>query len=187
MVGKKNRDSDDWRGDFFGDFFDDFDFDFRRLNDRMMKVFGKLRQSIDETGDEPFVYGFTYRVGPDGKPVFQEFGNVPGLVRTPGSEPKSIRGGNVREPIADLNEDEEKYYMTFELPGVAKNEVNLEINEENIVISTKDEVRKYYKELNFESPVNPDTAKAKFTNGILDVVVNKQKKTKPSGKNVEIE
>ncbi|MCL4342544.1 MAG: Hsp20/alpha crystallin family protein [Candidatus Thermoplasmatota archaeon] len=187
MVGKKNRDNDDWRRDFFGDFFGDFDFDFRRLNDRMMKVFGRLRDSIEETGDEPFVYGFTYRVGSDGKPIFQEFGNVPGLVRTPNLVDNSSKGANIREPITDLNEDDEKYYMTFELPGVTKSDIHLEVNESNIIVRTNDESRQYYKELEFPSPINTDSAKAKFVNGILDVSVTKQKKGKPSGKNIDIE
>lgn len=186
MVGRKNKDIDEWKRDFFGDFFDDFDFDFRRMNERMMRIFGRLRESMEESGNEPFVYGFTYRVGPDGKPVFQEFGNVPGMVRAPSIEQRE-ESGTVREPITDINEDKEKYYLTFELPGVSKENINLEINESNIIVNVKDEARRYYKELEFDSPVNPDTAQAKFVNGILDVVVSKQKKDRPSGKSVKIE
>jgi HSP20 family protein len=184
MVGRRDR-SDDWDDNFFGDFFDDFGFDFKRMNERMQKIFQRLMkedvQDFDERG--PFVYGFTYRVGPDGKPQFQEFGNVPGPGRMAGRQLEE----DVREPITDFNDDKDKVYVTVELPGVSKENIELKISERNITINAKEEDRKYHKSIDLKDRIRTDSASAKFRNGILDIVVNKESPESGAGKSVKIE
>ncbi len=84
MVGRRNRDMDDWDDDFFDDFFSDFGIDINKINERMKRIWDRLLRDPDvRTYGPPYVYGFTYKVGPDGRPVFEEFGNLPGM-RVPG-------------------------------------------------------------------------------------------------------
>jgi HSP20 family protein len=184
LVGKRNRD-DDWDDSFFGDFFDDFGFDFKWMNERMQRIFENLMKGNTQDYEEkgPFVYGFTYRVGPDGKPQFQEFGNVPSTRRGYGNQLE----GDIREPMTDFNEDKEKIYMTVELPGVSKENIELKISEKNITVDAKEEDRRYHKSINFPYRILTDTASAKFKNGILDIVVNKESSASTSGKSVKIE
>ena len=74
MVRRHIKDGDDdWDRDFFDDMFGDFGIDFRRMNDRLMRFFNSVMKNPETTIEGPFVYGFTYRQGPDGKPTFQEF------------------------------------------------------------------------------------------------------------------
>ena len=51
--------------------------------------------NIDSEIRGPFVYGFRYRLGPDGKPEFEEFGNVR-------PSPKGAITSDNREPLLVL-------------------------------------------------------------------------------------
>lgn len=188
MVMRRRKDEWDDDDDMFDDIFESFGFDFDRINERMRKMFERFIKNSENTDIKtygPFIYGFTYKMGPDGKPYFQEFGNVPNRqFFTPGALPQEDQ---YREPITDINKDDKKIYVTFELPGVSKEEIDLKVNEENMTITVNSENRKYYKEIEFDAPVKPETAKAKFQNGILDVSIEMVGKNNSSGKSVKIE
>ncbi len=117
----------------------------------------------------PFVYGFSMRLGKDGKPVFEKFGNIkapePGSdVDEPG-EPASP----VREPLADIIDQGEEIIVVVELPGVNKEDIQLNATEHSIEIIASSEDRKYKKRMEMPGRINPDVAKARYTNGILEV------------------
>ena len=183
MVGRKNRDYDDWRRDFFDDFFGDFDEEMKRINERMFRVFDSMRKHGGEFQSEPFIYGFSYRIGPDGKPTFQEVGNVSPNRRGITEQEEHP----IREPLADVTEDKENIYLTFELPGVNKENIDLKVDDDLVTISVDDPARKYYKEVPLQTEVVSDSASAKFVNGILDVTLKKKRNTTGQGKKVSIE
>lgn len=182
MVKRRIRDEDE-DDDFFGGFFDDFDFDFRKMEEKMMRLLNTVRRNQGAFVNGPFVYGFTYRIGPDGKPSFQEFGNVPEMMR--GSPQAGLEQG-VREPLTDINEDKDKIYVTFELPGIDKSDIDLNVGEKNITLSVTRGPRKYYKNINVDYKLVPDSTSAKFVNGILDVVISKEKSSDSNGKSIKI-
>ncbi|GGM73852.1 heat-shock protein Hsp20 [Thermogymnomonas acidicola] len=184
MVGRRNRDMDDWDDDFFDDFFSDFGIDINKINERMKRIWDRLLRDPDVRTYGPYVYGFTYKVGPDGRPVFEEFGNLPGM-RVPGLGQPVEK--DVREPITDLNVDRDKVYVTYELPGVAKENIKLNVTENNITLDVREGPRKYFKSMDFDFKLKPNTARAKFTNGILDVTVEKEGGSTGSGRTVTIE
>ncbi|HLH86311.1 MAG TPA: archaeal heat shock protein Hsp20 [Thermoplasmataceae archaeon] len=186
MVIRRRRDVDDWRDDWkddFESFFEDFGFDFDRFNERIRRIWDRLLKDPEVKTYGPYVYGFTYKIGPDGRPVFEEFGNVPG--RLPGMQPQMEK--DVREPITDLNEDQSKVYITYELPGISKEDIDLNVSERNVTLTVKNGPRKYYKSIDFDYELKTDSARAKFTNGILDVTIEKAKKDSQSGKKVSIQ
>ena len=125
----------------------------------------------------PFVYGFSYTAEPGKEPVFQEFGNIRPSRR--GIEPSTGR-----EPLVDVMDDRDKYKIYVELPGVDKASIKLDVAEDSLEVSTKDE-KKFYKMIYLESPVNPDSSKASYKNGVLTVELDK--KAKRVGKEVSIE
>lgn len=184
MPRKRERDEDDdWNRDFFGDMFGDFDEEFKRMNERIMRFFNNMRRNPDQNVEGPFIYGFSFRQGPDGKPSFQEFGNVPEMMhRKPG---KALEQ-DVREPITDLNEDKDNVYITYELPGISKENIELSVTDNTVILNVKDG-RKYHKEISFEHKLKSESTKAKFVNGILDVTVEKEAKSQPAGKRIDIE
>ncbi len=186
MPRKKDRGrDDDWDRDFFGDMFGDFDEEFKRMNERIMRLFDSIKRNPEQQGTEgPYIYGFSFRQGPDGRPSFQEFGNVPDI--------KNRRQGraltqDVREPMIDLNEDQKNVYITYELPGISKENIDLKLAENTVILSVEEGSRKYYKEVSFDFNLKAESVKAKFVNGILDVTIEKEVKKPPTGKRVDIE
>jgi HSP20 family protein len=125
----------------------------------------------------PFVYGFSYTAEPGKEPIFREFGNIKPSHR--GIEP-----AEGREPLVDVMDEKDKYKIFVELPGVDKENVKLDVAENSIQISTQDD-KKFYKMIDLESTVDPDSPKASYKNGVLSIELDKKEKRK--GKEVKIE
>ena len=92
-----------------------FDSEFDRIFKRMSNSFFNIDDIFEEfkgNGSEsgPYYYGYTMTVGPDGKPVVKEYGNVkPGLLPT----------SDTREPLVDtiVDEKEKVVKLIAEMPG----------------------------------------------------------------------
>jgi HSP20 family protein len=118
------------------------------------------------------------RVGPDGKPQIREFGNTPGgcrddsckIERKDKDAPMSIGG---REPLTDVMETEKHVAVTVELPGVEKEDIVLDATEKTLTIKVNTEDRRFYKEVDLPCNVKPDTAKASYKNGVLDITLER--------------
>lgn len=122
----------------------------------------------------PFIYGYSITLGPDGKPVVREFGNIkPGLQR--GLKP-SIDLREKREPLIDIYEEDNEIKVIAELPGVEKEDTKLYATEDRLTISVEAPERKYYKELDLPAEVDPNTARTSYRNGVLEVVLKKKGK-----------
>lgn len=175
MVFKRKRDEDEFDFDFF---FDDFEEEFRRMNERISRIFNELSRHMGDV-QGPFVYGFTMKIGPDGKPRIEEFGNVPKMGYS------ELEG--YREPLVDISDDEKNVYVTAELPGVEKDQINLQVDETTVTIRTDVPERRYYKVIELPERVKPETAKASYHNGILDVTIEKEQPKKKGGTRVKID
>lgn len=114
----------------------------------------------------PIVYGYSVTVGPDGKPVVREFGNVR---REEGTPWKQI--GDKREPLVDIVNSDKNIRVIAELPGVSREDVNVTVNENSIVISVDTASRKYHKELELQAAVDPNGARSTYNNGVLEVTL----------------
>jgi HSP20 family protein len=125
----------------------------------------------------PFVYGYSITIGPDGKPIIREFGNIKPSRRVT----KPIEISEEREPLVDVIDEQDKIRVVAEVPGVSKEDINLEVVNSKLIISTKGP-RKYYKEVVLTHEVEPDTSKATYSNGILEVTLTKKGKAKESKK-----
>jgi HSP20 family protein len=136
----------------------------------------------------PFVYGYSMTVGPDGKPVIREFGNVkPSLKRTPfGPTKPRLEVKEEREPLVDTVVDGETVKVVAELPGVERSEINLEGTESSLTISVNNPDHKYHKELELPAEVDPNSSKATYKNGVLEVVLSRKKPAK-KGKPINIQ
>ena len=168
---------------FYSDFFREFEESFRRMAEDMNTLFEKARRGELKSPEKggPFVYGWSFRIGPDGVPHFEEFGNVKGLVS---GAKEGLPVG--REPLVDVNETDKQIRVTAELPGVDKSDIELETNEDSLVIRVDTEKRKYYKEVDLPAPVNPDSAKATYNNGVLEVVFDKRTPER-KGKKIQVQ
>ena len=175
-------------------FFSDIDSMFKEM-ERMMdeelknftqkvpKEYIKERQlpdgsTVKELG--PFVYGYSMKIGPDGKPEIQEFGNIK----------KGLKGApqvkEEREPLVDIVETNDEVRVVVELPGVEKSDIKLHGTEESLEISVDTPQSKYYKEVELPAKVRVKEAKSTYKNGVLEVVLPKSEPNKPKGEPINI-
>lgn len=162
--------------------------DFRRMADEMQR---NLQEALKGMGQDPtksFVSGFSVKVGPDGKPTFNTFGNKPQVKPNPKGAGKGIPSvvADEREPLTDVIEDVKQVAITMELPGVEKKDINVHMTDEELEISVDNELRKYHKRVRLPAKVDPKTTKATYTNGILDVTVQKRS-SGPSGMKISVQ
>jgi HSP20 family protein len=129
----------------------------------------------------PFVYGYSIKVGPDGKPEIREFGNV-----KPSLEGPKVR--EEREPLVDIIETNGEIHIVVELPGVDKEDIKLRGTETTLTISVDVPQRKYYKEIKLPTRVNVKDAKTAYKNGVLEVKLLKiGDEKKPKGEPISID
>jgi HSP20 family protein len=117
------------------------------------------------------VYGFTIRtgLGRGGEGIKVEpFGNVRKDART--GRPV-VR--EVSEPIADVFDEADHVLVVVELPGIAAEDVRLELREDLLVIDAQRGSKKYHKEERL--PCAPPLEKMTCTcnNGVLEVRLGK--------------
>jgi HSP20 family protein len=144
--------------------FDEFD----RLEGMMDEMMSKAFETPTEKAKayRPYVYGFSMSIGPEGKPVIREFGNVQ----------KSRSGPQIREerePLVDVMEEAKDVVIVAELPGVEKNDMHLHTTEDHLTVSVDTPKRKYHKELALPASVDPKSAQASYKNGVLEVRLKK--------------
>ena len=165
--------------DFFKDFFNDDRVrdDIQRMTEELMKMLSNA-----EPG-KPFMHGFKVQFGPDGKPRIQDFGNK--TTKTSTGKPTI---SEEREPLTDIIEGDNDVAVTVEMPGIEKNDIDLNVTNEELEITVDTPKRKYHKILDMPCDVLPKTTKATYKNGILDVVIKRKDKKKPgTGYKVNIE
>ena len=148
---RKNRDIfDEFFEDIFSpqrgthqlDIFDEFEQQFRSMQQRMNNLYrGTVQGNLGSPQENgPRVYGWTYRVGPDGKPLFQEFGNVP---KTPYSQSEKLEGS--REPLVDVQDGVKEITVIAEIPGVSKEDVDVELTTDTLILRVDTPEHRYYK------------------------------------------
>jgi len=156
--------------------------EFKNFTEKVPKDYVKERKlpdgsTVKEWG--PFVYGYSMKIGPDGKPEIQEFGNLK----------KSLKGPEVkeeREPLVDVVETDSEVRVVTELPGVEKTDIKLHGTEDSLTVSVDTAQYKYYKEVTLPVKVRVKDAKSTYKNGVLEVVIPKVEALKSKGEPIDI-
>ncbi len=137
----------------------------------------------------PFVYGYSMTIGPDGKPVIREFGNVKPSMRSfpSGFRRPSLELRGEREPLVDVISEDGTIRVVTEVPGVEKKDIKLNCSEKTLTISVDGEERRYHKEVALPTEVDPKISKANYKNGVLEIVLTKVEREKLRGESIKIE
>jgi HSP20 family protein len=78
--------------------------------------------------------------------------------------------------------------ITVELPGVEKEQIDLELVEDNILhVKVDTQRKKVDKDIPLPENVEPGTIKARCKNGVLEVTLKKKDEVKKKSTKVEIE
>lgn len=124
---------------------------------------------------------------------FEEFWGVSsrighGMTRRARSQLTSF--SNATMPSVDIEDQGKNYRLTVDLPGFKKEDVQVELEEDEIIINAKrsqveDERNKnyvrhersaqtYYRRIHLPEPVRSDQSNAKLNNGILEITLPKK-------------
>ena len=159
--------------------------EFKTFTSRIPKDYVRERKLPDgSTAREwgPFVYGYSVKIGPDGKPEIREFGNVK---PTPRGLPQVQEE---REPLVDIVETNGEIHIVAELPGVDKKDIKLSGTEESLTIEVDNPQRKYYKEVKLPAKVKVREAKTAYKNGVLEVTFPKLTgEDHPKGESIHVD
>jgi len=164
--------------------FDLFDDIMREMEEMLFGLERELDMMARSTPIEyrgPIVYGFKITIGPDGKPIIEEFGNI-----------RRKRGraeiSEEIEPLVDVFDYGDKVIVVAEMPGVDKDKIDVRITKDNkLIIKASNKNKKYYREVDLPPNIKPDTAKAKYKNGVLEIIIEKKSEKKEEGIKVKIE
>jgi HSP20 family protein len=164
--------------------FEEMDKEFANAEDMLNRLFRTVRESgPDISSTLPYYYGYQVTVGPDGKPRIREFGNAR-------PSPKGLmEQTNVRQPLVDTNFDEKENSLTItaEMPGITKQDVKLGVEEGLVTIHAEKGDKKYHTELPVASELDADTAKATYTNGILELKIKLNRPPKPKAREIKVD
>jgi|TARA_Y100000310_G_scaffold325731_1_gene389666 HSP20 family molecular chaperone IbpA len=100
------------------------------------------------------------------------------VVRREKAEPKHKGSMSYEEREKDI-------VFTIDMPGVQKKDISVRAEKHSISVTAENSSRNYNYKRNFKPTIDPDSAKATFTNGVLDITLTKVEAT-PSGKVVKI-
>jgi len=146
---------------------------FKGVGDLISQV-SKLAEQAGElkkTGEIKFgekvkgIYGINIRTLVGGKPVVDTFGNIKKTPKGPVVE-------EVREPIVDVFDEKEHISVIAEMPGVADEDIKVDVKGDILKLSATTGDRKYSKEVLLPSKVKgePETT---YKNGILKIKLRK--------------
>ena len=191
---------DEWfRKRRLGSWFPDIDTMMREMEKMMGEAFQHFEQpvpkkfikerklddgsTIKEYG--PVVYGYSVKIGEDGKPIIRKFGNIDAFSHTLASDSTEIQ--DEREPLIDVIMGKEEIKVVAEMPGVEKEDLRLNANENTLTIScSTSSKQRYHKKIDFPEPVEPTTGRSQYRNGVLEITF-KKKNIISSGVQINIE
>jgi HSP20 family protein len=112
--------------------------------------------------------------------------------------PLSRETRGVREPLLDVIDKDKSIEVIAELPGVEKNQINVEVEDDSLTLSAevKEETKEgskdkgyyfhertyqsFYRKIPLPDEVIAEKAEASFKNGVLKIEIPKKSPSKPS-------
>ena len=105
-------------------------------------------------------------------------------------------------PTVNTREADDAYYIEVDLPGVSKDDINIDVDDNTLTISGVRKVKEEHKEDNFykvesvygkfersfslPEDVDTDKIEAKHNNGVLEIKIPKIEKVEKAPKKIEI-
>ena len=163
--------------------FEEMDKEFAELS----SLFNGIQESASAGGKLPYYYGYQVTVGPDGKPHVREFGNVRPSSR--GLVGQVAQTSSVREPLVDaiLDEKQNTLVITAEMPRITKEDIKIHLGEGVVSLHAEKGEKKYHKEIPVEHELDEQSAKAAYTNGIVELKIKLKAPAKKKGRDVKVE
>ena len=181
-MNKKRRNYDNFWNMDFNDIFKAFTEDFNQMK-------GNFNTEIGETG--PITFGYSMRIGSDTdyKPEIRQWGNLNDYRQKQGLPAiewpfqknlnPQIQSAPLSDYFVDIIEEDESFKIIVEIPGFTKENLKIEISEDNqeIILQGKSDTREIDQVVELPSRIDPKQTKSTMLNGILEIRSKKQKTT----------
>ena len=123
------------------------------------------------------------------------------------ANPLNIKKNSIWRPAIEVKQNKENYIVKVQLPGINKDDIEIEIDNDFMTITAeiqeeKEEKQedeknarfhtsefrygKYQRTISFDQPVKGDLAEAKYKNGVLKIIVPKQNTEDSKPKKIEV-
>lgn len=120
------------------------------------------------------------------------------------SHPLNLKKLSTWRPAIELKQGDKNYAVKVQLPGVNKEDIHIDLNNDYLTVSAeiKEEKKekgadekihtsefrygKYIRTVSFDNPIKTDEAVAEFNNGVLSITLPKQKIEKSKTKKLAI-
>jgi HSP20 family protein len=113
------------------------------------------------------VFGFSVRTLEEGgKPIVKTFGNIKKTPKGPVVE-------EVREPMVDVFDEQDRIRVIAELPGVSEEEISVELKGDILNLKAEGRDHKYAKEVLLPAKVEAKSLQKSFRHGILELKLHK--------------
>ena len=178
---------DIWRNPRIGhSLFEEMDREFAEAEHMLRSMFRIVRDiapSASTSGDFPYYYGYQVIIGPDGRPKISEFSN--GKPAAKGV----VEQNGVRQPLIDnvLNKKQNTLTITAEMPGVDKENINVNVTGQYVTLHAEKGDKKYHVDIPIDINLDESSAKAVFLNGILELKIKLKENSRPKGKAIKVE
>ncbi|MEX0568374.1 MAG: archaeal heat shock protein Hsp20 [Candidatus Njordarchaeota archaeon] len=178
---KPYKDFDEVINKIFEDFFgkpvriSDIFNEFNRLIQEFFENFDKFQNeyfmpSQKRPRIKRYTWGFSIVVPPGGVPRIYRFGNV----RPSEKERGKIERTEEFEPLASVFEEDGLIKVIIDLPGVDEESIKIDAHEDKVIVKAQGADRKYYKEIELPTKVDPNPVNVAYRNGILELVFKKK-------------
>ena len=135
---------------------------------------------------------------------FQPFGTYRNQEALPSHTGNEIVYNNYKQPLADMWETDKDVLATIEIPGVKKDDININIEDDRLEIKVekKDEFKEedkkrgmyrlerryggYFRTMPLPETVDPNKIKATYSNGVLELRMPKTKVHK-KGRSIKVD
>jgi HSP20 family protein len=158
----------------------------RDMLDELDKYFEEFEKDVQDvvrdsisavhSQTEPYVAGFSFRLGPEGKPSVQFFGDSP------------LHHDGFRSPMSEqiLDEKNGLLKLVLDMPGVEKSDIKVEATEDSAVVTAERDSRKYRADIDLKAKVQPESGRAEYRNGVLEISFSLRDKTNKAYRRVNI-
>lgn len=76
----------------------------------------------------------------------------------------------------NVNEDDENYSFEVDLPGFTKNDIKVDLKQNNLILTAKNDSRERNKTVTLPQDIDGDKISASLKNGVLNITIPKKVK-----------
>jgi HSP20 family protein len=147
----------------------------RAVNRQLEDIMKEVKERAARVEERPMVFGFTFGVR-DNRPELKTFGDL-------------FAKGQYRVPVYEqvLDEGRGELSVIIELPGIEKKDIRLEASSERLRLEAETGERKYRADIGLRREVRPETARASFLNGVLEVKFRVKEGTQGGFRPIEVQ